>query len=208
MARSVTGQDGASACCRLHFATVRRLGGNPWPSTSTTTSRSIRPGPISASKRFEAMAKKYGADVTIWPVDFGSVFSVSGGLPLPKRAPQRQAYRMMELKRWRDQLGVKLTLEPKFFPANEVPAARCVIALARAGPHGRRDQGRARRAGRAVGRGEEHRRSGDAEGDHRRLRPRRRRRDEGGRGAGDGRQARGLHQGTRSSRACSARRPS
>jgi carboxymethylenebutenolidase len=86
------------------------------------------------SKRFETMAKKHGADVTIWPVDFGSVFAVSGGLPLPKRAPQRQAYRMMELRRWRDHLGVKLTLEPKFFPANEVPTAMCVIAL--------REQGR------------------------------------------------------------------
>jgi len=87
-----------------------------------------------ASKRFEAMVEKHKADVTIWPVDFGSVFAVSGGLPLPKRSPQRQAYRMMELKRWRDHLGIKLTLEPKFFPANEVPAARCVIAL--------REQGR------------------------------------------------------------------
>jgi 2-hydroxychromene-2-carboxylate isomerase len=87
-----------------------------------------------ASKRFEAIARKHGADVTIWPVDFGSVFSVSGGLPLPKRAPQRQAYRMMELKRWRQHLGIKLTLEPKFFPANELPAARCVVAL--------REQGR------------------------------------------------------------------
>ena len=86
------------------------------------------------SKRFEVMARKYGADVTIWPVDFGSVFAVSGGLPLPKRAPQRQAYRMMELKRWRDHVGVKLNLEPKFFPSNEVPAAKCVIAL--------REQGR------------------------------------------------------------------
>jgi carboxymethylenebutenolidase len=86
------------------------------------------------SRRFEVIAAKHGADVTIWPVDFGSVFAVSGGLPLPKRAPQRQAYRMMELKRWRDHLGVKVTLEPKFFPANEVPAARCVIAL--------REQGR------------------------------------------------------------------
>jgi carboxymethylenebutenolidase len=86
------------------------------------------------SKRFEAIAQKHGADVTVWPVDFGSVFAVSGGLPLPKRAPQRQAYRMMELKRWRDHLGVKTTLEPKFFPANEVPAAKCVIAL--------REQGR------------------------------------------------------------------
>ena len=81
------------------------------------------------SARFDAMVKKHGATVTIWPVDFGSVFAVSGGLPLPKRAPQRQAYRMMELKRWRDHLGVKTTLEPRFFPANEVPAAKCVIAL-------------------------------------------------------------------------------
>lgn len=87
-----------------------------------------------ASRRFEAIAKKHDADVTIWPVDFGSVFAVSGGLPLPKRAPQRQAYRMMELKRWRDHLGIKFNLEPKFFPANEVPAAKCVIAL--------REQGR------------------------------------------------------------------
>src|SRR3954471_20320835 len=86
------------------------------------------------SRRFDAMAKKYNAHVSIWPVDFGSVFAVSGGLPLPKRSPQRQAYRMMELKRWRDQLGVPLTLEPKFFPHDEVPAARCVIAL--------REQGR------------------------------------------------------------------
>ena len=87
-----------------------------------------------ASRRFEAIAAKHKADVTIWPVDFGSVFAVSGGAPLPKRAPQRQAYRMMELKRWRDHLGIKLTLEPKFFPHNEVPAAQCVIAL--------REQGR------------------------------------------------------------------
>jgi 2-hydroxychromene-2-carboxylate isomerase len=86
------------------------------------------------SKRFETIAKRHDAEVTIWPVDFGSVFAVSGGLPLPKRAPQRQAYRMMELKRWRDHLGIKLNVEPKFFPANEVPAAKCVIAL--------REQGR------------------------------------------------------------------
>ncbi|HTR83638.1 MAG TPA: 2-hydroxychromene-2-carboxylate isomerase [Reyranella sp.] len=87
-----------------------------------------------ASKRLETLAAKYKADVTIWPVDFGSVFAVSGGLPLPKRSPQRQAYRMMELRRWRDHLGIKLTLEPKFFPSNELPAAQCVIAL--------REQGR------------------------------------------------------------------
>jgi carboxymethylenebutenolidase len=81
------------------------------------------------SKRFETIARKHNAHVTIWPVDFGSVFAASGGLPLPKRAPQRQAYRMMELKRWRDHLAVPINLEPRFFPVNELPAAKCVIAL-------------------------------------------------------------------------------
>ena len=81
------------------------------------------------SARFDAMCAKYGAEVTIWPVSFGDVFAVSGGLPLPKRAPQRQAYRMMELKRWRDHLGIPIQLEPKFFPSNEVPASHAVIAV-------------------------------------------------------------------------------
>ena len=81
------------------------------------------------SARFDAMAAKYGAAVTIWPVSFGDVFAVSGGLPLPKRAPQRQAYRMMELKRWRDHLGIPIKLEPKFFPSDEVPAAKAVIVV-------------------------------------------------------------------------------
>ena len=52
--------------------------------------------------RIEAMAMAHGASLRIYPVDFGEVFAVSGGLPLPKRAPQRRAYRLMELRRWRD----------------------------------------------------------------------------------------------------------
>jgi len=65
----------------------------------------------------------------IHPVDFGAVFAGSGGLPLPKRAPQRQAYRMQELRRWRDQLGIPINLEPKFFPSSEALTSGCVIAL-------------------------------------------------------------------------------
>jgi carboxymethylenebutenolidase len=79
--------------------------------------------------RIEAMAMANGASLRIWPVDFGAIFPQSGGLPLPKRAPQRQAYRMMELRRWRDHLGIPIKLEPKFFPHNELPAASCVLAL-------------------------------------------------------------------------------
>jgi len=78
--------------------------------------------------RLIAMAGRHGATVTVKPINFGDVFAVSGGLPLPKRAPQRQAYRMMELKRWRKHLDIPLTLEPKFFPVDETLAAHMVIA--------------------------------------------------------------------------------
>jgi 2-hydroxychromene-2-carboxylate isomerase len=84
-------------------------------------------------QRFQAIAKQSGATVNYWPVDYGKIFPVSGGLPVKQRPPQRQAYRMMELKRWRDHLGIPLTLEPKFFPANEGLAAHMAIAARRRG---------------------------------------------------------------------------
>jgi len=79
--------------------------------------------------RIEALAAKHSAALRIYPVDFGTVFAGSGGLPLPKRAPQRQAYRLMELRRWRDFLGVPINVEPKFFPSSEALSAPCVVAL-------------------------------------------------------------------------------
>lgn len=79
--------------------------------------------------RIEALAAKYGASMRIYPVDFGTIFPASGGLPLPKRAPQRQAYRLMELRRWRDFLGIAINIEPRFFPASEALTSSCVIAL-------------------------------------------------------------------------------
>jgi carboxymethylenebutenolidase len=78
--------------------------------------------------RFEQIARKAGADVSVKPVDFGRIFSVSGGLPLAKRAPQRQAYRLVELQRWRDYLRVPLNLHPKFFPVDTTPAALLIVA--------------------------------------------------------------------------------
>jgi carboxymethylenebutenolidase len=79
--------------------------------------------------RIEAMAMANGATLRIYPVDFGTIFPQSGGLPLPKRAPQRQAYRLQELARWRETLGIPITIQPKHFPANELPSAACVIGL-------------------------------------------------------------------------------
>jgi 2-hydroxychromene-2-carboxylate isomerase len=79
--------------------------------------------------RIEAMAMANNASMRIYPVDFGTIFAASGGLPLPKRSPQRQAYRLQELARWRDHLGIPIHVEPEFFPANDLPSGCCVIAL-------------------------------------------------------------------------------
>jgi len=74
------------------------------------------------------IARRNNATVNIKPCKFGPIFEQTGGLPLPKRSPQRRAYRMMELKRWREVRGVPLTLEPKYFPCDETAATRLVIA--------------------------------------------------------------------------------
>jgi 2-hydroxychromene-2-carboxylate isomerase len=78
--------------------------------------------------RFMAMLEKHRARANVKPVDFAKIFPVSGGLPLKSRAPQRQAYRLVELARWRDFLGMPLNVEPTFFPFNPEAAARAVIA--------------------------------------------------------------------------------
>jgi 2-hydroxychromene-2-carboxylate isomerase len=79
--------------------------------------------------RIEAMAMAHGASMKVFPVDFGVIFAASGGLPLPKRSPQRQAYRFQELARWRDHLGIPIHVQPKFFPSSEALTAPCVIAV-------------------------------------------------------------------------------
>ncbi len=79
--------------------------------------------------RLVAMAKKYGAKIRILPMDLGKIFPLSGGLPLPKRAPQRQAYRLVELARFRDHLKMPLHVQPAFFPVAGDPAARVIIAV-------------------------------------------------------------------------------
>lgn len=78
--------------------------------------------------RFVALAEQHGAQIVIRPCDLGKVFSVSGGVPLLQRAPQRQAYRLLELQRWADHLQLPINLQPKYFPVSGDAAARLIIA--------------------------------------------------------------------------------
>lgn len=80
--------------------------------------------------RFVGMARAAGATVRVLPVDFAQVFAVSGGLPLGKRAPQRQAYRLVEMRRFSDSLGIALNTQPRFFPVSGDDAARLITVVA------------------------------------------------------------------------------
>ena len=81
-------------------------------------------------ERFAAIARAAAARIDVRPVDLGGkVFPVSGGLPLAQRAPQRQAYRLVELKRFSEHLGVPLNLRPKYFPVASDDAARLIVAV-------------------------------------------------------------------------------
>ncbi len=78
--------------------------------------------------RFVAMTQAVGATVQVKPMDLGEILPVSGGLPLAKRAPQRLAYRLVELQRFSSHLGIALHPQPVHFPVNGSDAARLIIA--------------------------------------------------------------------------------
>ena len=80
-------------------------------------------------QRLADLVQRTGAAVRVMPIDLGGkVFPISGGLPLGQRAPQRQAYRLMELQRFSQHLKVPLTLKPRYFPVGGDDAARLIIA--------------------------------------------------------------------------------
>lgn len=79
--------------------------------------------------RFVALAGRHGATVNVKPIDLGgSIFPVTGGLPVHKRPKSRQAYRLLELNRWSAHLDLPLNVQPRFFPVAATPAARMIVA--------------------------------------------------------------------------------
>lgn len=80
-------------------------------------------------QRLAEIVQRTGATVRVLPIDLGGkVFPISGGLPLGQRAPQRQAYRLVELQRFSQHLNAPLNLKPKYFPVGGDDAARLIIA--------------------------------------------------------------------------------
>jgi 2-hydroxychromene-2-carboxylate isomerase len=78
---------------------------------------------------FSDIAARRGARIVHRPVALHEVFSQTGGLPLAKRHPARQAYRMLELQRWRRKRELSFHLQPRHWPFDPGPADRAVLAL-------------------------------------------------------------------------------
>ena len=88
----------------------------------------VSPWAYLGAKRFRQIAETHGASVNVRVVDYGTIFPQTGGLPLPKRSPERRAYRLMDLKRFREYLDVPLVLEPEFFPSQTRLSAHTIVA--------------------------------------------------------------------------------
>lgn len=93
----------------------------------------ISPWAYMGGKRLAEICQRHGAEIRVKPVSYGAIFPKTGGLPLAKRAPERQAYRFTELERWRDFLDIPLNLRPAHFPVPESLAACMVVAAGETG---------------------------------------------------------------------------
>ncbi len=84
----------------------------------------------------QKLVRKHALDVDYRPIDLMQIYAATGGTPLAKRHPSRQAYRLLELQRWRDKRGLTFGLWPRFWPFDPGLADRtiCALTLDRADP--------------------------------------------------------------------------
>ncbi len=93
----------------------------------------ISPFTYLAGPAFEEIAKKHGATVTYKPLDLMGLFSRTGGVPPKDRHPNRQEYRLQDLRRRAIVAGLPINMKPAFFPTNMAPSSYAVIAAQNAG---------------------------------------------------------------------------
>ena len=79
-------------------------------------------------ERLETLARRHGATIRHKPMQLADIYERTGGVLLQKRSTQRQEYRVTELERWRDHLGIPITLHPRFYPVDDTPASCAILA--------------------------------------------------------------------------------
>ncbi|KAL4783711.1 thioredoxin-like protein [Aspergillus varians] len=80
------------------------------------------------SRRFQRLVQETNAKVIHKPIDLMYIFSISGGLPVKQRSTQRQAYRLLEMERWRRIHNIPIVPHPKYYPADPSLAHRVLLA--------------------------------------------------------------------------------
>jgi 2-hydroxychromene-2-carboxylate isomerase len=85
------------------------------------------------SRALRDLVERHALHVVYKPVDLMAVFATTGGLPVKQRSQARQAYRLVEMQRWRERRGIPLVLHPRFYPADPSRGHRMVLAALRLG---------------------------------------------------------------------------
>lgn len=83
--------------------------------------------------RPEEIAKAHGATLTYKPLDIMQLFGRTGGVPPKDRHPNRQEYRLQELRRRAALAEMPINIKPAFWPTNGAPASYAIIAAQAAG---------------------------------------------------------------------------
>ncbi len=83
--------------------------------------------------RLQGIADKYNVTINYKPVDLPDVYARTGGMLLHQRSPERQAYRVAELKRWCRKLGIHINPQPRYMCPNADLASCMVIAASQDG---------------------------------------------------------------------------
>ncbi len=93
----------------------------------------ISPFTYLCGTRPEEIAKAKGATITYKPLDIMQLFGRTGGIPPKDRHPNRQEYRLQDMRRRAALLNMPLNLKPAFWPTNPAPASYAIIAAQEAG---------------------------------------------------------------------------
>ncbi|QHQ36209.1 2-hydroxychromene-2-carboxylate isomerase [Algicella marina] len=93
----------------------------------------ISPFTYLAGQKLEAIAARRGATINYKPFNLMELGQKTGFVPPKDRHPNRQKYRLQELKRIAAHEGLPITLKPAFWPANPVPSSAAIISAAKAG---------------------------------------------------------------------------
>lgn len=93
----------------------------------------ISPYTYLAGMGLEEIAAKHGATITYRPMNLMKVFEAVGTPPPPKRHPNRQAHRLIDIARCAKMAGMPVNPKPAFWPANPVPSSAMIIAAQEAG---------------------------------------------------------------------------